>query len=206
MARTTSGDCQIKSSRLRRFSLNTVSGDFGIETPLVAGEQCFAKTVSGDLQLALPPDTGATVQLKSVSGSVECQLPAEIIKSGRRHWQGRINGGGASLEMSSISGDLTIAKGKQSGADGNMSPTLQSPRAPETQAPPKPAESRAYAQSSREDDAPFAAEASSTLDGSSDTAGIASSESGGGTTAILSALERGEITVEEAMERLEEAG
>ncbi len=112
VARTTSGDIEVKESTFQRFNLNSVSGDFSIETPLSVDQQYFAKTVSGDMELRVPPSTGVMVQLHTTSGDVNCQLPAEVIKSSRRHWQGRVNGGGALLEMHSVSGDLTIGRGR----------------------------------------------------------------------------------------------
>lgn len=165
--RTTSGDAAIRQSSLRHFNLNTVSGDFSVETPLTASAQYLAKTVSGDLHVFLPPDTGATVQMKSVSGDVVSELPANVIKSGRRHWQGRIQGGGASLEMTSVSGDLRIGRSQGGIPEPGSSPT-------QDRATPPGAEDSAAAPLPPSD-----------------------------TTAVLQALERGEITVEEAMARLD---
>jgi hypothetical protein len=139
--RTTSGDARITASRLTSFNLNTVSGDVIIESPLIAGQHYFAKTVSGDLHVLVPEGTGVTVQMKSVSGSVKSELPAEIIKAGRRSWQGRINGGGATLEMQSVSGDLRIARGMQAteGTEPAGDQSADEPRepsaAPEPSAP-----------------------------------------------------------------------
>lgn len=167
--RTTSGDATVTGGQLRRFNLNTVSGDFTIETPLAVGEHYFAKTVSGDLQLIVPPDTAATVTMRTLSGDVQSELPADIIKMGRRNWQGRINGGGANVEMHSVSGDLRIVQGSAAGtAPARPSQPPAPPPAPE---PPA---------------------------GQSDAG-----QTHGGTMEVLSALERGEISVEEAMSRLD---
>lgn len=115
---STSGDAHIASSNLRDFNLHSVSGDFYLDTPLTAGEHYYAHTVSGDLQLGIPEGTGVTVQMKTVSGEVHTGFArADVIKSGRRHWQGRINGGGANLEMQSVSGDLSIRGGSSSNGD-----------------------------------------------------------------------------------------
>ena len=166
MARTTSGDLTVDDSQLRRFHLNSVSGDFRLDTPLTANEHYYAKTVSGDLLLSVPENTGAIVQLKTVSGDVQTDLPAEIIKSGRRNWQGRINGGGANVEMQSVSGDLHIALSRRS----ETAVGLPFPPPAPAQAPPVPE--------------PPPTDQPSTTD-------------------ILRALEVGEITVEEALARLE---
>jgi Putative adhesin len=105
---TTSGDASVTESSIPEFNCHTVSGDLAIETPLLSGQHYLAKTVSGDLTLRVPPGTGATIQMHSISGNVRSDIPAEIIRSGRRNWQGRINGGGATLEMHTVSGDMQI--------------------------------------------------------------------------------------------------
>lgn len=135
---TTSGDARIDDASLRDFNLHSVSGDFVIETPLARGEHYYAHTVSGDLRLAVPEGTGVTVQMRSISGDVASDFrDAEIIKSGRRHWQGRINGGGANVEMQSVSGDLRITRGS-SGASAppprQEEPALQTVQSEETDA------------------------------------------------------------------------
>jgi hypothetical protein len=182
-ARSTNGDITIRESRLRRFTLNTVSGDFYIETPLTVGEHYFAKTVSGDLQLIIPRDARATIQLKTVSGDMHLEHPAEIIRAGRRHWQGRINGGGANVEMQSVSGDLDVSAGS-----GLRSP-MEAAGRPTPAAPASPgAPATVAAPASPRQPAPVATEAPT---GESET------------SKILGELERGEITVEEAMQRLD---
>ena len=192
VARTTSGDCELRRTRLRRFSINSVSGDFRVETPLIVGEQCFAKTVSGDLSLIVPPDTKATVHLKSVSGSVGCELPAEIVKSGRRHWQGRINGGGAQLEMTSVSGDLNISRGDGSAPNVSEPPEYVRPE-------PTAAELRGYGESGEPDQQSVQGQDHEHAPGpTADEAEV------GSTAEVLAALERGDISVDEAMTRLDE--
>jgi DUF4097 and DUF4098 domain-containing protein YvlB len=201
VARTTSGDGQFLASRLRRFSINTVSGDFVIDTPLIADEHCNAKTVSGDLELMLPPDGGATIQLKSISGSVSCEIPAEIIKSGRRHWQGRVNGGGGNVEMNSVSGDLKIRRNmSQFERQTSWGPkTPEPPRAPRPPEPPRapvPPKLVSGWPAEQEPDVPTTAAASDAQPSE------AQPPQDDGTADILRALEKGEISVEEAMERL----
>lgn len=207
VARTTSGDSHMLKSRLRRFSTNTVSGDFTIQTPLISDEHSQAKSVSGDLVLLVPSDTAATVQLKSVSGSVSCDLPAEVIKSGRRHWQGRINGGGSHVEMHSVSGDLRIRKA----ASGDVSSQHESGSRHGTDwspTPPTPLEPLVVPEIDvgsimQSIHSAIGAEIDSTSPVG--TTKERTSETSP-TTEILGALERGELSVEEAMTKLEAAG
>ena len=182
IGRTTSGDTTVRTSKLRRFSLNSVSGDFSIETSLPENETSNAKTVSGDLTLLLPPSNGATVELRSVSGSVSCELPGEVIKAGRRHWQGRVNGGGAHVDMNSVSGDLVVRKGsieevgyKSEGDSEPRSSTAEdvSIQSPESTIADESDQDRPEAQ-------PDQPELSD----------------------LLAAVERGELSIEDAMSRL----
>lgn len=153
-ARSTSGDVTLLDSHLAAGNFHTVSGNVRVESPLAAGGHYYANTVSGDLVLVVPGDTGATIQMRTVSGEVHSELPAQVVKSGRRHWQGVVNSGGANVELHSVSGDLRIL---------GSSPTPATPERPE--------------------------------------AGISREE----VAAVLSALEGGEIGVDEAMARIKGA-
>lgn len=130
----TSGDVRVTGSTLRDFNLEAVSGDLEVETPLLPAERYFAKTVSGDLRLAVPEGTGATVVMKSISGEAHSDLPAQIIKSGRRHWQGLINGGGAHVEMNSVSGDLRVVRGSGTAAAPRPAPEPAAAEPPNAEA------------------------------------------------------------------------
>ncbi|MBV9279526.1 MAG: DUF4097 family beta strand repeat protein [Chloroflexi bacterium] len=175
--RTTSGDARLMESQLTRFTLNTVSGDFRVETALIPGQQYEATAVSGDLLLLVPDGTGAAFQLQTVSGELRSELPAEIVKASRRHWHARINGGGADVEMSSVSGDLRVGRSPQ---------TLQA-------APSAPSDAH-----SQPPNVSYPVSATSSGDDEAATAGSQSEQ-----TVVLEALERGEISVEEALTKLE---
>jgi hypothetical protein len=126
---TTSGDATIMESQLRRFALHSVSGDFIVETTLAPGEQYLVSTTSGDVRLLVSGSTGATVLMKSFSGEVQSELPTEVIRASKRNWQGRVNGGGAYLEMTSMSGDLRIERGSTY-APGDAAPEPAVPEMP----------------------------------------------------------------------------
>jgi hypothetical protein len=151
--RTTSGDITMRDSAVSSVNAHSVSGNLTLDSPLSPDGQYYGKTVSGDMTLNVPGDTGATVEMHTVSGSHEVDLPVEVIRAGRRHFQARINGGGARVEMHSVSGDLRLR----------------------ASSPPPARASR----SSEEHDAAV--------------------------SDALSALERGEISVEEAMSRIKGA-
>lgn len=106
---STSGTATLENSRISGCNLHSVSGGFTLETPLVTGGRYHAHTVSGSLKLKVPTGTGATIQLKSVSGGVQVDgLDCQSIKTGPRHWHGRVGDGSATVEMHSVSGSIRV--------------------------------------------------------------------------------------------------
>jgi len=178
---TMSADLEVTDSRLQSFTLQNVSGSCTVETSLAPNGQYLASTTSGDLLLFIPPDTGASVLVKTSSGSVVSDLPTEIIVADRRRWEGRINGGGASVEMTSVSGDLRIEALRVDAAGPAAEPAVPQPGDPS-----EASETEARV----EDGSPHDPEG----------AGAAPSDE---TTEILRALERGELDVDGAMSRLD---
>lgn len=119
--RTASGDATITRSQLDGFDLENASGDVVAETALNRDGQYRFKTVGGDLRLLVPAGTGATVKLDSQGGEARSQLPAKVLRSSRRHWEGRINGGGALVRMQSLTGDLSIEESRDLAATASPS-------------------------------------------------------------------------------------
>jgi hypothetical protein len=99
---------------------------------------------------------------------------AEHSHPGHREWAGRINGGGAEVEITTISGDVHLGVGGALLTERQAEPEITFFTPAVTGSMPE------------------------------ETAEAAPSY--GDTATVLSALERGEITVEEAMERLDRLG
>lgn len=181
--RSMSGTIEVGESSLRGFTLQSVSGDLTLDTALVPEGEYLARTTSANLLLSVPPGAGATVSLSTTSGNVISELPTEVRVHERRRWEGTINGGGARVEMLSVSGDLRITERASVGPEpvSRPDPSFQPvpPSAPVTPPPP-----------------------SSTPEEAAGERPGASEE----TTEILRALERGELDVDEAMSRLDALG
>lgn len=174
---TVSGDTTIQRSVLRNLTSQSVSGDLTLETQLAVEEQYLVSTTSGDVRLALMGDTGATVRLNTHSGDVATDLPTEILTSTRRVWEGRINGGGARFEMHSMSGDLRIVRSSAIVVEGEPEPPATAPMEELNGL------DRVEAHGSEPEPVDEAA-----------------------TSQILAALERGDMSVDEAMQKLEAGG
>jgi hypothetical protein len=206
---TTNGDVKIRDSNLRRFNVHSVNGDFVIETPLTRGEHYFAKTTNGDIQLWIPSDTGATVQMHSTNGDFHSDLRTEIINPSRRHWQGRINGGGANVELETLNGDVQI---NTMGTESFTSRAAQRPEVPDMPDIPDLPDMPTMPDMPELPNLPDVPDIegrtgseTESYDGSeSATVSQRPDYSSADSIGVLARLERGEITVEEAMEELDE--
>jgi hypothetical protein len=196
---TSDGDTRIAESRLTEFNLHSDNGDFSIDTPLVAGGHYSLHTSDGDGTLLVPPGTGATVTLHTVDGDLRIQLPAQNIERGRHHWRGVLGDGSAQVEMHSVNSDLTIRHSP--GAPGDILPaepahaaTRPVPPVPPVPvvpaSPPAPPAPPSMTESvARPETHPSHDEDRSERDS---------------TIAVLAELERGNLTVEEALARLDQ--
>jgi hypothetical protein len=199
---TTNGDVVIRHSNLRRFNVHGVNGDFMIETPLTRGEHYFAKTTNGDIQLWIPPDSGATVQMRSTNGEFHSDLPTEVINPSRRHWQGRINGGGANVELETMNGDVEI---KTRGKETRTSRTPQPPALPDMPEMPNMPEMPGMPDLPDMPDirGNSPSETEHFDESEAETGPQRPDYSSADSIEVLARLERGEITVEEAMDELD---
>jgi hypothetical protein len=180
-ARTVNGDLAVNGGDLGRFTLTTVSGDVRIEAALAApGDTSRIESVNGDvnLDLAVPAATGATISVKTVSGDTDVSSPFRSI--GKRTWRiGPGDNGGPSIAIKTVSGDLH--------AHGTLVADAGPARGPIDVAPPTPPAPPAQPAPP----APFA-DAAPTVPIKVDPR-----------LAVLRAVERGEIDIDEAMRRLE---
>jgi len=189
---TTNGDVTIRQSRLHRFNVHSTNGDFEIETPLTGGERYFAKTINGDVRLIVPSSTGLLAQLRTHNGEIRSDLPWETINRSRRNWQARINGGGANLEMESVNGDLRIVAGTAPQNDSREEGVLDV--APDWIEAP---EREVHGGTSPADTFAFDPERSEQPNPETPNRQQRTIE-------VLAELERGTLTVEEAMKQLDE--
>ncbi|MBI2510419.1 MAG: DUF4097 family beta strand repeat protein [Opitutae bacterium] len=69
-------------------------------------------TVNGSCTATLPADAAFTLKADSVNGSISCDYPITIARSGRRHLNGTVNGGGAEVVLDSVNGGLSLRAAK----------------------------------------------------------------------------------------------
>lgn len=176
-AHTVSGDLRIDDAALTELSVHTSSGDIDLDLRRLPGGDWGVKTVSGDLNLSMPRDSRLTVEVQTLSGDVDCDLPHERVRLGTaRGKQLVINGGGPLVRLHTVSGDVRIESNSNGGAQARV----------EGGATTDLSRSRRDSEDRVESEAQ-AARRQAELD-------------------VLQAVERGELSPQEAMDRLRNLG
>jgi hypothetical protein len=71
------------------------------------------RTVNGSLELELPPNASADVEASSMNGSIRTDFPITVQgKFLLRKLEGKIGGGGSSIDLSTVNGGIEIVKAK----------------------------------------------------------------------------------------------
>jgi hypothetical protein len=194
-ALTASGDVRVTSAQIDEFQIQTANGDIQIDA-LLAGDGPFrAQTASGDVRLTLRrsavegEEPTATLSFQSVSGDASVAPPFRKID--RRRWQSGLGERGPHIGITTVNGDLTAAiSTTESAFVPAPSPAVFSDDDP--LAPPVPAtpdwphsESELARSEIRPEASPSTADDNAAR------------------LAVLEAVERGEIDIEEALRRLD---
>jgi DUF4097 and DUF4098 domain-containing protein YvlB len=88
---------------------DTVNGSIHASfNSLSAADRIVLDTVNGSCTVVLPANAAFTLKADSVNGRVSCDFPITISRSGRRHLNGTVNGGGATVVLDSVNGSLTV--------------------------------------------------------------------------------------------------
>jgi hypothetical protein len=174
--REVSGSAYFKECRFPTVKGRTVSGSIELDLVPETGPYEFS-TVSGMVELTLPGEAGCSVQLRTTSGRI--RTSDGNIAAHRGVSRVDLFGGGPRIEMSSVSGDVRLNYPASTGAvtEWNVAQPFER-RRPDAPTPPVPPAPPMQA----------AAEADPLAD-------LPVSE-------ILDKIERGEMSVEEALKYL----
>lgn len=172
-AKTVSGDIEVRVPALRRLDLGTTSGDIRVDGEL-AGEGPFAlRTISGDAIVV--GRSGFRVEAESVTGDLSSDLPGK-----RESMPGRkvltVGRPGPTLAFRSVSGDFHVSQPRDAAPTSVEGAEMQPDRRMPTPPPPP---------------APIAPPSPADV-----------AEADAARLEVLRELERGDITVAEATERL----
>jgi DUF4097 and DUF4098 domain-containing protein YvlB len=173
--RSISGDIRARVPRLRRLELTTTSGDVWVDAQLDGNGPFSLRTISGDVTLV--GRSGFRIEAQTVTGDLSSDMPSK-----RESQPGRkimtIGRPGPTLSFHSVSGDFRVVEPRDAAPESTTEPVPAPPAAAAPPAVPSAPSAPAAAQAAPAPDLEAAR-----LD-------------------ILRALERGEITVAEATDRL----
>jgi lia operon protein LiaG len=109
---TKSGDIEISKAKSATLKVDTVSGRVVFKGDLLAGSLNRIETRSGSIRLTLPETVALELDARTNSGHIRCDFPVTIEGERERgRLRGVINAPGTTLEIRTVSGDITIEKG-----------------------------------------------------------------------------------------------
>jgi hypothetical protein len=89
---------------------STTNGGVEVELVQVAGGGVKLECTNGGIVLRLPSDSRATVSARVVNGGIDASgLQFETTGTSRRHFEGRLNGGGPRIDIEGVNGGIRIA-------------------------------------------------------------------------------------------------
>ena len=213
-ANTISGGIRVRARRFYGLTLSSTSGSIAVVGALDPSGDHRAESISGSV--VLTPLSGVTAELRAVSGSIVSDVEHRL-EGGRGRWRSIVGDGAAHFLVNSTSGSLRILAARP----GDYVVAAAAPAAPSTAPAPSPSSSPSTTASVPPSSGSDEVSAAPT----EPPAGAAAQESGPPQTeetwnpdesgdleqdlaqdeelAVLQALERGEIGVDEAAERLE---
>lgn len=92
------------------ISASTTNGSVDLELASVSNE-VKVSTTNGAVSLRIPADAKATISTRWTNGGVDMNgLTIEEVEKSRRRFDGRLNGGGARIDVETTNGGITLAK------------------------------------------------------------------------------------------------
>jgi hypothetical protein len=212
-AHTASGDVRVSSAQIAGFQIQTANGDILLDSMLTGDGPFRAQTASGDVRLTLRQatadgkDQAATLAFQTVSGDAHVMQPFR--KTGRRLWQAGSGDSGPHIDITTVSGDLVaeLAAAKRDFAPSSRPASAADDVPPAAPAPPAPPIPPAQPPSPIEPAPLTVSRPESELElaetNARSNAAQSTVQDDAMRLAVLEAVERGEIDVEEALRRLE---
>jgi hypothetical protein len=181
------------------MTLSSTSGSIAVVGALDPSGDHRAESISGSVELT--PLNGVTAELRAISGSIVSNVEHKL-EGSRGHWRSIVGDGHAIFKVNSTSGGLHILAPRPS--DYVVAPAAPAPSAPPAsgsgEGPAATTEEATAAGTATEQSVPQETEETWSPDETGEADGAPDEDE---ELAVLQALERGEIGVDEAAERLE---
>jgi DUF4097 and DUF4098 domain-containing protein YvlB len=114
-ASSVSGDVRLTHLRASSVHAHSVSGDVEVRVDAFTGRGDLSfRSVSGNVLLEVPRGFDADLSMSTVSGDINSDFPITLGngRMSRRRMEARIGSGGRRLDVSTVSGDLTLRMAK----------------------------------------------------------------------------------------------
>ena len=189
-ASTVSGSLRARAERFRSTAISTTSGGMTVAGAFDPAGQHKADSISGSLDLT--PLSGVTAELKSVTGYIRADMQIRV-EGGRGQSRAIFGDGLAHLRVSSTSGSLRLTTPPRTAPAAGPAPAENSSFGSEPMGTSEPTATESWVSGNDADDAEEAAAEPDDNQTQGDEDELA----------VLYALERGDIGVDEAADRLE---
>ena len=186
---TVNGKMELDGGTLSGLKAETVNGSIAVAATLSSEGSYRFHTVNGSCHLTVPSEFRARVTASGVNVSVDCQVPSESVSKHFGHWEGTIGAGDgptAEIHFDTVNGRLRVDNGEA--ADGTEAREFVAKAEAEAPAAPTAPEAETESIEVKVTDSPPA-----------DEPPPAKSKE-----EILQLVERGEISVEEAVKLLQQ--
>jgi Putative adhesin len=108
IAQTTNGGV-VATQITGGIEARTVNGGVRVQLASLGGGSVELTTVNGGVRLALPETSKATISATWVNGGITTSgLQFEVKEQSKRHFEGRLNGGGASIDLKTVNGGIRL--------------------------------------------------------------------------------------------------
>jgi len=112
------GDLRIKSSTADiniaqdygSLDLTTESGNVDVQTNLDSSRDYFVTTESGHIRLMIPETSSGELRIECQTGDIQTEIPITIKSMSHKQVEGTFGFGGAKINLTSVSGDVTVAQ------------------------------------------------------------------------------------------------
>jgi hypothetical protein len=204
-ANTVSGGIKVRARRFHGLALSTTSGGIAVMGELDPTGDYRTESISGSVDLT--PLGGVTAELRAISGSIHSDVEHRL-EGGRGYWRSIVGDGRATFKVNSTSGGLRILAVRP----GDQVVAGSAPAQPSAPAAPSGGQGEAAA-----GPAAAASDVTPTVEehgleetretwNPEETGDLAEDLAEDDELSVLQALERGEIGVDEAAERLDRSG
>jgi DUF4097 and DUF4098 domain-containing protein YvlB len=107
---TVSGDITVRDAHEAQLTLATTSGDINYEGDLAPSGSNQVSSISGDVKLRLPDTSGFRLDASTVSGELRSDFDLSGGQTGLGSLSGQAGGGGAAVNVSTTSGEISLER------------------------------------------------------------------------------------------------